>query len=208
MEQKISDRIQLACEKDNDPTHDFLHIKRVVSWAKKIAAAEGGNLDVVMPAAYLHDIVNVPKNDPRRSQASRLSADFAVEFLKEIGYPSDLLPAIHHAIAAHSFSAEIKAQSLEAKIVQDADRLDGLGAIGIARCFATAGRLGRVFYSENDTFCAERPADDSIYTVDHFYKKLFKTAATLQTDSGRAEGLRRVKSMQHFLEDLELEIGH
>ncbi len=207
MEQIIAEYVRKSCEKDIDPTHDFMHVKRVVNWSKKISEVEGGRLDIVVPAAYLHDIVNIPKNDPRRSQASRLSADFAVEFLKKIGYASDILAAIHHAIAAHSFSAEIKAETLEAKIVQDADRLEGLGAIGIARCFATAGRMNRVFYSEIDPFCVERAADDSFFTVDHFYKKLFKVANSLQTETGRKEGARRVKSMRQFLGDLNLEIS-
>lgn len=205
-ELKISEHIKSECEKVPDPTHDFLHVMRVVNWAKKIARAENADLNVVVPAAYLHDVVNVPKNDPRRKEASRLSADSAVLFLSNIGYPQHFLPSVHHAITAHSFSAGIEAKSLEAKVVQDADRLDGLGAIGVARCFATAGKMGRTFYSEEDAFCLERPANDALFTLDHFYVKLFKSAEMLQTESGRLEGIRRVKSMRRFLEDLKLDL--
>jgi uncharacterized protein len=188
-----------------DPAHDLLHFQRVVSTAKKICQLEKGLLEVVVPAAWLHDMVIVPKSDPRRSQASRLSAKSAVEYLTSIGYPAEFYEAIAHAIEAHSFSANIPARSLEAKIVQDADRLDGLGAIGVARCFATAGVLKRPFYSSEDPFCTQRSPNDQAYTLDHFYQKLFKVAETLHTDSGKAEGAKRVQSMRIFLNDLARE---
>ncbi len=190
----------------DDPAHDLLHFKRVVATAKKLCAAEGGNMDIVVPAAWLHDFIIVPKNDPRRSQASRLSAEAAIEFLKTIHYPKEFYPSIGHAIEAHSFSANITPRILEAKIVQDADRLDGIGAIGVARCFATSGLLKRSFYSLQDPFCATRTPDDQTFTVDHFYKKLFKTAETLQTSAGRFEGEKRVASMQSYLDHLASEI--
>lgn len=209
---KFSDIEPLLIEKissvasSEDPAHDLLHFQRVVRAAKNLCEKEGGNLDVVGPAAWLHDLVIVPKNDPRRSQASRLSAEAATQFLTELGYSKELLPEIAHAVEAHSFSAEIEARTLEAKIVQDADRLDGLGAIGIARCFATAGLMKRAFYADDDAFCETRTPDDRKYTIDHFFVKLFKTAETLQTESGRAEGAKRVAIMKRYITDLAGEI--
>lgn len=191
---------------NEDPAHDFLHFKRVVNTAKFLCAEENGRLEVVLPAAWLHDFVIVPKNDSRRNQASQLSAIEAIKFLSEIGYPKQYLDDIAHAIAAHSFSANLETKTLEAQIVQDADRLDGLGAIGIARCFATAGLMKTSFYSVKDPFCQERIADDKQFTVDHFFAKLFKTAETLKTDHGRAEGKRRVAVMKQYLNDLSREI--
>ena len=141
-----------------DPAHDFLHFKRVVVAAKKICIQENGRMEVVVPAAWLHDFVIVPKNDPRRKIASKLSAEGAIIFLQEIKYPEEFHGDIFHAIEAHSFSANIKTKTLEAKIFQDADRLDGLGAIGLARCFATAGLMKRQFYSDEDPFCETRTA--------------------------------------------------
>lgn len=189
-----------------DPAHDFLHFKRVAKTAEAICASENGRLEIVLPAAWLHDFVLIPKNDPRRSQASRLSAASATQFLRENAYPEEFLAEIGHAIEAHSFSAGIEARSLEAKIVQDADRLDGLGAIGIARCFAPAGLLQRPFYSEADPFCDARAPDDRLYTLDHFFVKLFRTAETLQTQAGQAEGKRRMERMRKFLDELREEI--
>jgi uncharacterized protein len=189
-----------------DPAHDLLHFKRVVKTAKKLYEIEGGVFEVVVPAAWLHDVVIIPKNDPRRSQASRLSAVEALKYLRSINYPEQFLPLIAHAIEAHSFSAGIRATTIEAKIVQDADRLDGLGAIGVARCFATAGILKRPFYSFTDPFCNEREPNDQEFTVDHFYKKLFKTAETLQTEAGKKEGQQRVAVIKEYLKNLALEV--
>jgi uncharacterized protein len=191
----------------DDPAHDLLHFERVVRLSKQICREENGRMEIVMPAAWLHDFVNVPKNDPRRNQASALSAEGAVVFLREIGYPPEYFEAIQHAIVAHSFSANVTPMTLEAKIVQDADRLDGLGAIGTARCFATAGVMKRAFYSEEDPFCESRAPDDLKYTVDHFYAKLFRVAENLQTGSGRRIGRQRVETMKRFLEELKAEIG-
>ncbi len=205
IEKKLEKKISEIASAE-DPAHDLLHFKRVVNLAKAICEKENGKAEIVIPAAWLHDFVIIPKNDPRRKQASQLSADAAIIFLKELSYPEKYFDEITHAIAAHSFSANIEAKTLEAKIVQDADRLDGLGAIGIARCFATAGLLKRPFYSENDPFCNTRTIDDQQFTVDHFYAKLFRTAETLKTNAGREEGLCRVEVMKKYLSDLANEI--
>ncbi len=200
----------------DDPAHDLLHFKRVVKTARRLCEIEGGKIEVVLPAAWLHDFVIIPKNDPRREIASRLSAEAAIIYLHSVGYADEsgvpiqlqnvLYQNIAHAIEAHSFSANITAKSLEAKIVQDADRLDGIGAIGVARCFATAGIMKSSFYSDEDPFCATREPNDKVFTVDHFYRKLFKTAASLQTSAGREEGLKRVERMKQYLSDLAAEI--
>lgn len=190
-----------------DPSHDILHIRRVVRMAEKLAAEEGANPEIVLPAAWFHDCVNVPKNDPRRKEASRLSADHAVAWLADAGYPAEHLDAIHHAIAAHSYSAAIPAETIEAKVVQDADRLDGLGAIGVARCFTVGALLKRPYYFDGDIMAQHRAPDDQIHTIDHFFVKLFKTAETLQTAAGRAEGTRRVAFMKEYLQHFARDAG-
>ena len=204
-EKQIEARV-LALATADDPAHDILHFKRVVRAAKKFCIEENAALEIVMPAAWLHDFVIVPKNDPRRPQASKLAATGAIQFLKEIGYPERYFEAIAHAIEAHSFSAGIQTNSREAEIVQDADRLDGLGAIGIARCFATAGLMKRGFYEESDPFCRTRKPDDQLYTIDHFYVKLFKVAEAMKTVAGKREALKRMNSMKSFLDQLASEV--
>lgn len=190
----------------SDPSHDVLHIRRVVHTALKLSAEEGANVEIVLPAAYFHDFINVPKDDPRRKEASRLSAVAAVEWLTSAGYPAQHMEAIAHAIAAHSFSANITPETLEAKIVQDADRLDSLGAIGIARCFSTSTLMRRPYYCPDDVWAEARELDDRSFAIDHFPVKLFKIADSMQTAAARAEGQRRVQFMHAYLKQLESEI--
>ena len=205
--QKIFEEKIATSDLGNDPAHDLAHFRRVSRTARLLCELEGGDLDIVTPAAWLHDLVNVPKNDPRRSLASRLSAEAAVAFLRSQNYPEAHLPEIAHAIEAHSFSAKIEPRSLESAIVQDADRLDGLGAIGIARCFAVAGLLKRPLYHPEDPFGSARELNDLDYTLDHFFVKLFKVAETLRTPAGRKEGALRVEAMRNFLTQLDREIS-
>jgi uncharacterized protein len=190
----------------DDAAHDLSHIRRVVHNAVQFAAIEGAELAVVFPAAWLHDCVVVSKDSPLRSQASRMAAETAVTFLQSHSYPEQHLPAIAHAIAAHSFSAQIPPETIEAKVVQDADRLDAVGAVGIARAFIIGGKLGRPIYAETDPFCQEREPDDFVATVDHFYTKLFKLVDTMQTDAGRREAQVRTQFMRDFLTQLGREL--
>lgn len=190
-----------------DAAHDVAHVRRVLNNAERLSAEEGADRRVVVPAACLHDCVAVPKDSPDRHRGSRLAAEAAAEFLREIDFEAELLPAVCHAIEAHSYSAGIAPETLEARVVQDADRLDSLGAIGIARCLLVGGHLGRPLMADEDPFCDERPPDDGRYTIDHFYAKLFKLPGTMQTQAGREEAQRRAARMQAFLDDLRDEIG-
>lgn len=185
-----------------DPSHDLLHAKRVVAMARYLAAAEGADEMVVVPAAYFHDFISVPKNDPRRAQASRMSADAACAWLTSIGYPQEHMPAIAHAIAAHSFSARIPCETLEAKVVQDADRLDAIGAIGIARVFTVGGILGRPFYDPSDIKAEDRAPDDTRFGIDHFKVKLFGLVDTMHTQAAKREGAKRLEWMREFYDRL------
>jgi len=190
-----------------DPGHGLVHLKRVVAAAVALAAAEGARMDVVLPAAWLHDCVHVAKDSPDRKRASRLAAAHASEFLERAGYPADCLPGIRHAIEAHSYSAGIPPTTVEAKIVQDADRLDALGAIGIARCIAVGAALGRPLYDPDDPFCERRAPDDAGASVDHFYSKLLTLAATMQTRAGGKEAERRTEFLRAFIGQLRSEIA-
>ncbi|MBK9713964.1 MAG: HD domain-containing protein [Kouleothrix sp.] len=189
-----------------DVAHDLAHIRRVVAGAVALAQAEQADLAVVLPAAWLHDCVVVPKDSPLRAQASTLAGRAAVDFLRPLGYPAEHLPAIRHAIEAHSFSAQIRPRTREAMVVQDADRLDSLGAIGIARCLMLSGQLGRRLYDPGEPFPLARAPDDTRNTIDHFYVKLLRLAEQMNTDAGRAEALRRTEFMRAFLDQLGHEL--
>jgi uncharacterized protein len=197
----------LAGQAAADVAHDDGHIQRVVAAARSLAGAEGAELAVVIPAAWLHDCISVPKDSPERGLASRLAAAAATAFLASIGYPAAHLAPIGHAIEAHSFSANLAPATLEARVVQDADRLDALGAIGIARCLMLGGALGRRLYDPGEPFPQGRPLDDSRNTIDHFYCKLLGLAERMQTAAGRAEAERRTRAMRAFLDQLESELS-
>jgi len=190
-----------------DAAHDPNHIRRVVTNARRLAVVEGADWRIVMPAAWLHDCVTVPKSSPDRRQASRLSALQAVAWLERNGWPHGRLEEIAHAIEAHSFSAGIEPRSLEAKVVQDADRLDALGAVGLARALMLGGEMRRGFYDDADPFLDTRLPDDSVFTLDHLFAKLLKLEATMQTPAGKAEASRRTRFLRQFLAQLHDEIG-
>ena len=193
-------------EMTQDQAHDLNHILRVVKTAKRLCRDEKAKLEIVLPAAYLHDCFSCPKHHPERARSSRLSAEKAIDFLTSIGYPSLYFDDIYHAILAHSYSANIKPRTLAAQIVQDADRLDSLGAIGIARCLQVSTSLGVPLYSFDDPFCNKRAPDDRSYTIDHFYVKLFNIVNTMNTEAGKIEAQLRASFMQVYLAQLETEL--
>ena len=183
---------------ETDAAHDLGHLDRVCHSALAIAAAEGGDPEVLTAAAYLHDLVNLPKDHPERATASRHSAEAARARLAGLGFPAEKLDAVAHAIEAHSFSAGIAPRTAEARILQDADRLEALGAIGIARVFYTAARMGAALFDPEDPGAATRPLDDRRFALDHFRVKLFAIADTLHTPTARAMAARRVALMRDF----------
>lgn len=192
----------------SDAAHDIGHIKRVVSAAIRLCETEKADVEIVRYAAWLHDCVSVPKDSPDRAKASKLAAESGVAFLREQGYSDvEKLEQIFHCIEAHSFSAGINPKTIEAGIVQDADRLDALGAIGIARCLITGATFGASLYHPDEPEPINRPADEKSYITDHFYEKLLKLEHTMQTEAGREEARRRTVFMREWLKQLYYEAG-
>jgi len=191
---------------DTDGAHDSAHLDRVWRNAQFILERhpEADRL-VVLAASYLHDLVNLPKNDPERNQASRRSAQLARRQLADLGFPSDRLDAVAHAIEAHSFSAAIPAQTIEAKIVQDADRMDGLGLVGLARMFYIAGRMESSLAHPGDPLGHARELDDRRYSLDHIMVKLQKLPDMMQTDAARELGRARLAKLLAFREEFAAE---
>ena len=190
----------------DDGSHDIAHILRVFKNAMRIHAREGGDGEVLAAAVLLHDCVAVEKNSPLRAQASRLAAGKASDILAALGWGSAAIEAVAHAITTHSFSANIAPETLEAKILQDADRLDAIGMVGAARCFYIAGRMASGLYDPADPLAKQRALDDKSFAIDHFEVKLFKLADGFQTEAGRAlagerhERLKQIRDM--FLDEI------
>lgn len=190
----------------NDSAHDFAHIMRVYKNAKKICKKENANEKLVLTAVLLHDIISYPKYDKRSQKSSIKSAKKAEMILKKYDYSEDEIKIISDAIRDHSFSKHKMSETLEGKILQDADRLDAMGAIGIARVFAVGGSEKRPFYNYDDPFCIDRVPNDHRWTLDHFFKKLLKLEALMNTDSGKKEAHRRTKILKSYLTDLKKEL--
>ncbi len=190
----------------NDPAHDFEHVLRVYETAKMICTKEKANKKLVLYSVLLHDIAAFPKNDKRSKISSTKSSKEAKKILKKFSFPDEEIKIISNAIEDHSFSKHKKPTSLEGKILQDADRLDAIGAIGIARTFAVGGSENRPFYNKSDPFCSIRNPNDQNWTLDHFYKKLLVIESKMNTKSGKKEAKRRTKILRRFLTDLKREI--
>lgn len=191
-----------------DTSHDLAHADRVWLNARDIADnEERGNLRILIAAAYLHDLVSLPKDHVDRHKSSTFSADQAAPILHRLGYTADEIAQVQHVIAAHSYSANIPPETIEAMILQDADRLDALGAIGIARTFAVSGALGRPIYDAVDPFAKARDLDDSRFAIDHWPVKLLRLPALMNTESGKSLARQRVILMKGFLTQLASELG-
>ncbi|MDC0737826.1 HD domain-containing protein [Cognatishimia sp. SS12] len=197
----------ISQEMVQDAAHDMGHLDRVWANARRIAKDEGNaNLRVLMAAAYLHDLVNLPKDAPNRKDASRLSAQKAEPILAQLGFSADEIAATAHAITAHSYSAGIPPESAEAEILRDADRLDALGAVGIARTFMVAGTMNRALADHNDPFAAQRPLDDQLWSIDHWHLKLLQLPQAMVTRKGRKIARKRARLMLAYLEQLAKEM--
>lgn len=181
----------------DDQAHDIAHLQRVWKTAQQLMINTDANDLIVMTACYFHDIANLPKDSPQRKQASTFAAEETVRILRTVfpDFPAEHHEAIAHAVRAHSFSAAIVPETLEAKIVQDADRLESLGAIGLARVFYVSGALGRPLFDNVDPLAEHRALDDGLYSLDHFQNKLLKLPATMQTSAGK----RLAEHNAHFL---------
>lgn len=191
----------------NDGSHDLAHLQRVWSNVRRIQAREGGDLEVLLAATVLHDCVAVEKNSPLRAQASTLSAERAAAILADMGWPQSRIEQVTHAVMTHSYSAGLSPQSLEAKILQDSDRLDSMGAVGIARCFYVSGRMGSALYDVENPTAAGRDYRDNRFTIEHFQTKLLKLASGLQTGEGARLAALRHQRLASFLAEFMEEIG-
>ncbi|KPZ26005.1 HD domain-containing protein [Pseudomonas syringae pv. viburni] len=190
-----------------DGSHDVSHLLRVWKNVCAIRDREGGDARVLMAATLLHDCVSVEKDSPFRAGASRLAAARARELLSDMGWDEESIASVAHAVEAHSFSAAITPLTLEAKILQDADRLDSLGMIGVARTFYVSGRMGKYLYEPYDPHASQRPYDDKRFAVDHFHTKLLHLADGFQTRTGAQMAKVRHDRLKRFLDELMEEIG-
>lgn len=185
-----------------DPAHDWAHIGRVASIAMSLAKDMDVNIECVLAGVYCHDIVNLPKNHPDRKMASTMAAEKAEKYLIEAGFSDAEIAIIKKAVVEHSFSKGLKPSTLEAAIVQDADRLDSLGAIGILRCAAVNTQMQSTFYDPLDPLAEMRELDDKKFMLDHYYVKLYKLPELMNTPKAKEMAKARVAYMKEFISTL------
>ena len=201
-------RIAKSKLKFHDPSHDISHALRVMSLARTIAKAEKADRDIVIPAALFHDIVNYPKDHPKRHFSSDESAKLVEVILKNLKtYPKEKIKKVCESIRQCSFSKGISHDFIEAKVLQDADSLEATGAISIMRTFASAGSMGRRFYSETDPFCETRSPDDSRFALDLFFSRLLKVQDRLYTKTAQKIAKRRTLFLKKFIDSLKKDLG-
>jgi len=201
--------IKIAKEKikDDDVSHDFGHALRVLLNAERIARKEGGDLDVIVPAALFHDVVVYPKNHPDKNQSQEDSAQAAKKILSEIeGFSKERLMEVVTCILECSFSKGIVPRSLESKILQDADGLEATGAISIMRTYSSTGQMKRLFYNPEDPFCERRNPDDLDYALDLFFTRLLHVSERMNTETAKKIAKRRTAFLMYFLKEFKLEL--
>jgi len=190
-----------------DPGHDLHHALRVALEAVRIGREEGVPPRLCAAAALLHDIVPVAKDSPQRAGASGLCAAEAARLLAARGWPAAEVDLVAGAIRDHSFSRGAVPATPLGRALQDADRLDALGAIGVLRTVSTGVLMGADYFDPADPWARARPLDDRAHSVDHFFVKLLRLPATMRTEGGRREAERRARFMEGFLRQLGSEIG-
>ena len=176
-------------EKMKNGAHGLDHVLRVVKLARYIGELEGADMDVLMPAAYLHDIARSAENG--KTDHAKIGAAMASEFLKRIGYPEDKISEIHHAIKVHRYKSEEKPRTLEALILKDADMLDAIGAVGIYRAVFHSCETGRNLED----------------TIRHFEEKILNIRKALKTKTAIELAERRHEIVVMFLENLKSELS-
>ncbi|MBN1947883.1 MAG: HD domain-containing protein [Bradymonadales bacterium] len=195
-----------------DLAHDILHTERVFRWANRLSMEAGVNSDLAGAAALVHDLVQIPKEDPERSAAGERSADAAAGLLEQAGYRPEEIEEIVQAVRTSSWSSGMEPTSDLGRVLQDADRLDAIGAIGIARAFCTAQSMAHGgqdlgLYDPSDPRGKYgRGSDDRKNALDHFTVKLMGLAGGMHFPGARQEAERRHQTMTTFLEEMVREI--
>jgi uncharacterized protein len=175
---------------DREGTHGFSHVERVLNLCMHIGREEGADLEVLALAALLHDIARPLESAGKIEDHATEGAKIARHFLKSLGYPEEKVEAVAHAIEAHRFSRGPEPKTLEAKILSDADKLDAIGAIGIARVFMYSGEHGR----------------DIEASLKHFEEKILKLKDLMYTETAKKIAEERHRFTEEFIERIKKEI--
>lgn len=188
---------------DSDAAHDFDHVLRVLALAERIGQAEGAAMEILRTAALLHDVARAEEERTGACHA-RVGAERASQILA--GHPADEVEAVAQAIASHRFRAEVVPQTLEARVLYDADKLDAIGAIGIARAYALAGKRGQRLWAETPAGSLAESQSTDYTPVHEFIFKLSQLKGVLFTATARQIAENRHRYLVEFFARLEEEV--
>ncbi|WP_297439085.1 HD domain-containing protein [Thermococcus sp.] len=175
---------------EREGTHGFSHVKRVFNLCLHIGKEEGADLEILALAALLHDIARPLESSGKVKDHALEGARIARQYLTSMGYPAERAEAVAHAIEAHRFSRGPEPRTLEAKILSDADKLDAIGAIGVARVFMYSGEHGRSI-------------EDSLA---HFEEKILQLRGLMYTETAKQLARERHRFTEEFVKRLRREI--
>lgn len=181
--------------------HDKSHVKRVYNLALRIAKEEGADMDVIKAAVLLHDVARALEDEGKIEDHAVESAQIARKVLKEVNFPEEKIAEVLQCIAMHRFKKGMKAESLEARILQDADRLDIIGAIGVARVFTRGGWSNQPIH--DPTIPPKEKYDGkSLTAINHIYEKNLKVKDTINTRTAKRIAKERHRFVEQFLHRL------
>jgi uncharacterized protein len=203
--QEMIDEVRPYYE-NQDNGHDWSHIKRVLKTLDLMAKKNEGNAEILNYSGLLHDIVNIPKNHPDRKRASEFASIKAEKLLQKYQVDSKIISQVSLTILEHSYSKGFAPSTPEAACLQDADRLDAIGAIGVLRCASVAQKMNALYYHVEDPWAQNRKRDDSKFMLDHYFEKLLQLPHLMNTKTGIKLAKSRVKFMEIFLKQLRCEI--
>ena len=203
--------IAAACP-PGELAHDIWHITRVYTWAMRLASEGGASQDLAGAAALVHDLVAIPKDSPDRALGGEQSALAAKPLLSHVGYTDEDVGIVVSAVQTSSWSRGLAPDNAVGVVLQDADRLDAIGAIGVMRCIATAQHMSKPhrpgrFYEPGDpqaTF--PRALDDRRQALDHFRAKLLTLAEGMHLPTAKAEAALRHAEMERFIQAVGREL--
>jgi uncharacterized protein len=195
-----------AIKRNSYAGHDVTHTIRVHNLCLQIGEKEKADLLVVGAAALLHDIGRGREGLNPEIDHAEASAEMAEKLLRQCRFPEDRIPQVLYAIRVHRYSRNKEPETLEARILQDADRIDISGAIGVAMTFAYGGAKNMVLYDENDPLAKNRRLDDTKYVLDHFQTKLLKLGEAVHTETAKHLIRQRQKYLASFISQFTMEI--
>ncbi len=191
--------------------HDRHHLQRVHAWALRLAPEAAADPDLAGAAALVHDLVFVPKDSAQRAEGGERSAAAAPAVLAAAGYTAAEVVQIAGAVRTSSWSRGLPPEGPLGAVLQDADRLDAIGVLGLMRNLACAQHMakpGSAFYHADDPLARSgRDLDDKVWATDHVFAKLLKLAAGMHTAGARAEAARRHVFLNTWLAELGQELA-